>query len=113
VTRDTPPPRGGALPSGHGRTRDGDPAAPDTGGLAWRSWGYRHRPAGRGRTSSSTPRSPWTRRPRADVGLHYELAATWHEDVTFAGADTILAQELTGCREPAAGLVWLRYRRPA
>lgn len=29
----------------------------------------------------------------ADVGRFYELAATWHEDVTLAGADTILAQE--------------------
>ena len=28
-----------------------------------------------------------------DVGRFYELAATWHEDVTLAGADTILAQE--------------------
>jgi 2,5-diamino-6-(ribosylamino)-4(3H)-pyrimidinone 5'-phosphate reductase len=28
-----------------------------------------------------------------DVGLFYELAATWNEDVTLAGADTILAQE--------------------
>jgi 2,5-diamino-6-(ribosylamino)-4(3H)-pyrimidinone 5'-phosphate reductase len=27
------------------------------------------------------------------VGLFYELAATWAEDVTLAGADTILAQE--------------------
>lgn len=29
----------------------------------------------------------------ADVTRFYELAATWHEDVTLAGADTILAQE--------------------
>ncbi|GAB2872806.1 RibD family protein [Myroides odoratimimus subsp. xuanwuensis] len=28
-----------------------------------------------------------------DVGRFYELAATWHEDVTLAGSDTILAQE--------------------
>ncbi|MGZ5405696.1 MAG: hypothetical protein ACXWDL_13675, partial [Nocardioides sp.] len=28
-----------------------------------------------------------------DAGRFYELAATWHEDVTLAGADTILAQE--------------------
>lgn len=28
-----------------------------------------------------------------DVGRFYELAAVWHEDVTVAGADTILAQE--------------------
>ncbi|WP_275001509.1 dihydrofolate reductase family protein [Promicromonospora iranensis] len=28
-----------------------------------------------------------------DVGRFYELAQTWHEDVTLAGADTILAQE--------------------
>lgn len=28
-----------------------------------------------------------------DVGRFYELAATWQEDVTLAGADTILAQE--------------------
>ncbi|GAA4400050.1 hypothetical protein GCM10023168_08380 [Fodinibacter luteus] len=30
---------------------------------------------------------------QADVARFYELAATWHEDVTLAGADTILAQE--------------------
>lgn len=29
----------------------------------------------------------------ADVGRFYELAGTWREDVTLAGADTILAQE--------------------
>jgi 2,5-diamino-6-(ribosylamino)-4(3H)-pyrimidinone 5'-phosphate reductase len=28
-----------------------------------------------------------------DVGLFYELAATWDEDVTLTGADTIVAQE--------------------
>lgn len=28
-----------------------------------------------------------------DVSRFYELAATWHEDVTLAGADTVLAQE--------------------
>ena len=28
-----------------------------------------------------------------DVGRFYELAGTWQEDVTLAGADTILAQE--------------------
>lgn len=28
-----------------------------------------------------------------DVGRFYELAGTWREDVTLAGADTILAQE--------------------
>lgn len=28
-----------------------------------------------------------------DIGLFYELAAAWEEDVTLAGADTILAQE--------------------
>ncbi|MDO9496777.1 MAG: RibD family protein [Nocardioides sp.] len=29
----------------------------------------------------------------ADVGRFYDLATTWHEDVSLAGADTILAQE--------------------
>ena len=29
------------------------------------------------------------------VGPYYELAATWSEDVTLVGADTILAQEPT------------------
>lgn len=29
----------------------------------------------------------------ADVGRFYELATTWHEDVTLTGADTVLAQE--------------------
>ena len=28
-----------------------------------------------------------------DLGVFYTLARTWHEDVTLAGADTILAQE--------------------
>ena len=28
-----------------------------------------------------------------DVGTFYELAGRWREDVTLAGADTILAQE--------------------
>jgi 2,5-diamino-6-(ribosylamino)-4(3H)-pyrimidinone 5'-phosphate reductase len=41
-----------------------------------------------------------------DVGRFYELAATWHEDVTLAGADTILAQEsaleASGLPGPAA-----------
>jgi 2,5-diamino-6-(ribosylamino)-4(3H)-pyrimidinone 5'-phosphate reductase len=37
-----------------------------------------------------------------DVGRFYELARTWDEDVTLAGADTILAQEsaLAGARRP-------------
>jgi 2,5-diamino-6-(ribosylamino)-4(3H)-pyrimidinone 5'-phosphate reductase len=37
-----------------------------------------------------------------DVGRFYELAAAWHEDVTLAGADTILAQEaaLAGAELP-------------
>ncbi len=26
----------------------------------------------------------------ADIGLFYELAATWHEDATLAGSGTIL-----------------------
>lgn len=29
----------------------------------------------------------------ADVGSFYRLVATWHEDVTLSGADTVLAQE--------------------
>lgn len=29
----------------------------------------------------------------ADVGAFYRLAATWHEDVTLTGADTVIAQE--------------------
>lgn len=33
------------------------------------------------------------RQASSDTGRFYELAATWHEDVTLAGADTILAQE--------------------
>ena len=37
-----------------------------------------------------------------DVGRYYELAASWNEDVTLAGADTILAQEpaLAGAPRP-------------
>jgi 2,5-diamino-6-(ribosylamino)-4(3H)-pyrimidinone 5'-phosphate reductase len=37
-----------------------------------------------------------------DIGRFYELAATWSEDLTLAGADTILAQEpaLAGASGP-------------
>ena len=37
-----------------------------------------------------------------DVGRFYELAATWREDVTLTGADTVLAQEaaLTRAEQP-------------
>ena len=38
-----------------------------------------------------------------DVGRFYELAATWDEDVTLAGADTILAQEAVLRRAPRPG----------
>jgi 2,5-diamino-6-(ribosylamino)-4(3H)-pyrimidinone 5'-phosphate reductase len=36
----------------------------------------------------------------ADIGLFYELAATWHEDATLAGSGTILAAG-GGTEEPA------------
>jgi len=36
----------------------------------------------------------------ADIGLFYELAATWHEDATLAGSGTILAAG-GGSEEPA------------
>jgi 2,5-diamino-6-(ribosylamino)-4(3H)-pyrimidinone 5'-phosphate reductase len=39
----------------------------------------------------------------ADVGRYYELARTWREDVTLAGADTILAQEPTLAGAPRPG----------
>lgn len=39
----------------------------------------------------------------ADVGRFYELAATWREDVTLAGADTVLAQEAALRAGPAPG----------
>jgi 2,5-diamino-6-(ribosylamino)-4(3H)-pyrimidinone 5'-phosphate reductase len=38
-----------------------------------------------------------------DVGRFYELAATWREDVTLAGADTILAQEAALATAPRPG----------
>jgi 2,5-diamino-6-(ribosylamino)-4(3H)-pyrimidinone 5'-phosphate reductase len=38
-----------------------------------------------------------------DVGRFYELARTWREDVTLAGADTILAQEEALARAPRPG----------
>ena len=40
-----------------------------------------------------------------DVGTFYALARTWKEDVTLCGADTILAQDLSGAPQPgpAAG----------
>jgi 2,5-diamino-6-(ribosylamino)-4(3H)-pyrimidinone 5'-phosphate reductase len=38
-----------------------------------------------------------------DVGRFYELARTWDEDVTLAGADTILAQEGTLSGAPRPG----------
>lgn len=39
----------------------------------------------------------------ADVGTFYELAATWREDVTLTGADTVLAQEPALAGAPAPG----------
>jgi 2,5-diamino-6-(ribosylamino)-4(3H)-pyrimidinone 5'-phosphate reductase len=38
-----------------------------------------------------------------DVGRFYSLAGTWREDVTLAGADTILAQEKALAGEPRPG----------
>jgi 2,5-diamino-6-(ribosylamino)-4(3H)-pyrimidinone 5'-phosphate reductase len=38
-----------------------------------------------------------------DVGTYYRLAATWHEDVTLTGADTILAQEPALATAPRPG----------
>ncbi|MER7175458.1 RibD family protein [Streptomyces mesophilus] len=38
-----------------------------------------------------------------DVERYYELAATWHEDITLAGADTILAQEQALATAPRPG----------
>ena len=38
-----------------------------------------------------------------DVGRFYELVATWSEDVTLAGADTILAQEAALTSAPRPG----------
>jgi 2,5-diamino-6-(ribosylamino)-4(3H)-pyrimidinone 5'-phosphate reductase len=39
----------------------------------------------------------------ADVGRYYALARTWREDVTLAGADTILAQEAALADAPRPG----------
>jgi 2,5-diamino-6-(ribosylamino)-4(3H)-pyrimidinone 5'-phosphate reductase len=39
----------------------------------------------------------------ADVGRFYALARTWNEDVTLAGADTILAQEKALSAAPRPG----------
>ncbi|MGH8793145.1 MAG: dihydrofolate reductase family protein [Stackebrandtia sp.] len=38
-----------------------------------------------------------------DLGRFYELAATWREDVTLAGSDTILAQEPALAEAPRPG----------
>ncbi|MDG4863199.1 dihydrofolate reductase family protein [Streptomyces sp. T-3] len=38
-----------------------------------------------------------------DERRFYELAATWHEDITLAGADTILAQERSLAAAPRPG----------
>lgn len=38
-----------------------------------------------------------------DVGTYYRLAATWTEDATLVGADTILAQESTLADSPGPG----------
>jgi 2,5-diamino-6-(ribosylamino)-4(3H)-pyrimidinone 5'-phosphate reductase len=38
-----------------------------------------------------------------DLGRFYELAATWNEDVTLAGSDTILAQEQALAAAPRPG----------
>lgn len=35
-----------------------------------------------------------------DIGRFYDLARTWREDVTLAGADTILAQEEVLAAQP-------------
>ncbi|BAH48533.1 dihydrofolate reductase family protein [Rhodococcus opacus] len=40
-----------------------------------------------------------------DVGRFYELAATWREDVTLVGADTIVAQEQALAAAPRPGPV--------
>ena len=40
---------------------------------------------------------------RPDVGRFYELAATWREDVTLVGADTILGQEEALASAPRPG----------
>jgi 2,5-diamino-6-(ribosylamino)-4(3H)-pyrimidinone 5'-phosphate reductase len=37
------------------------------------------------------------------VGRYYSLAATWHEDVTLAGADTVLMQEEALAQAPRPG----------
>lgn len=39
----------------------------------------------------------------ADIGRFYELAGTWHEDVTLTGADTVLAQEEALRAAPGSG----------
>lgn len=39
----------------------------------------------------------------ADAGRYYELVATWHEDATLVGADTILAQEEALVTAPRPG----------
>jgi 2,5-diamino-6-(ribosylamino)-4(3H)-pyrimidinone 5'-phosphate reductase len=39
----------------------------------------------------------------ADLARFYELAATWHEDVTLTGADTVLAQESALAEGPNPG----------
>jgi 2,5-diamino-6-(ribosylamino)-4(3H)-pyrimidinone 5'-phosphate reductase len=39
----------------------------------------------------------------ADVGTFYDLAASWREDVTLTGADTILAQEEALASAPQPG----------
>jgi 2,5-diamino-6-(ribosylamino)-4(3H)-pyrimidinone 5'-phosphate reductase len=38
-----------------------------------------------------------------EVATYYRLAATWHEDVTLTGADTILAQEPALATAPRPG----------
>jgi 2,5-diamino-6-(ribosylamino)-4(3H)-pyrimidinone 5'-phosphate reductase len=38
-----------------------------------------------------------------DIGTYYRLAATWHEDVTLTGADTILPQEPALATAPRPG----------
>jgi 2,5-diamino-6-(ribosylamino)-4(3H)-pyrimidinone 5'-phosphate reductase len=38
-----------------------------------------------------------------DLGRYYSLAATWSEEVTLTGADTVLAQEAALAAEPGPG----------
>ena len=47
-----------------------------------------------------------------DVGLYYELVGRWHEDVTLAGADTIIDRLVSAIPDAADGFTMVFSAEP-